>query len=245
MSARAAAQMRQSWNRRAEKDAFYYVETTHWDGDADKFFALGEERAAVLIDPVLSGDRGTALDIGCGLGRMSRALASRFERVVGVDVSDQMIAQARKLNADLPSITFLPTDGLSYAVEDGSQDFVFSYEVFQHMPSHEVIRLNIEAVGRALRARGAALIHMKIRPKAARDPVRSLLRHAPGWALSPIKRVLGKDPLTIDDAYRGADPFSTSEVAALFANAGMEVVEMRADPTHAPGTHVLVHAKRK
>ena len=36
----ADEQMRESWDRRAERDAFYYVETAHWDGDVDTFFAL-------------------------------------------------------------------------------------------------------------------------------------------------------------------------------------------------------------
>ena len=48
--------MKDIWNQRAKKDAFYYVESAFWDGDIDKFFALGEERSQLILDPILKGN---------------------------------------------------------------------------------------------------------------------------------------------------------------------------------------------
>jgi hypothetical protein len=31
--------MRESWDERARRDAFYYVETAQWDGDVEAFYA--------------------------------------------------------------------------------------------------------------------------------------------------------------------------------------------------------------
>ena len=87
-------EMKLAWNRRARKDAFRYVETKFWDSDVDRFFALGEEHTRLLIDPILDkymivGTGSTAVDVGCGAGRFTRALARRFDRVIGIDVSDE------------------------------------------------------------------------------------------------------------------------------------------------------------
>src|SRR5437870_5642065 len=97
------SRMRHRWNQRAQTDAFHYVETTFWNGDQEAFFKIGEERTRLVIDPILPSlsrpaSTSTALEIGCGLGRFSRALASRFGKVIALDVSDEMIRQAQGLH---------------------------------------------------------------------------------------------------------------------------------------------------
>src|SRR5207253_1465842 len=72
-------------------------------GDAQaRFFATGEGEVSGSLD--VGRELGLperferALDFGCGLGRLTRALAERFESVVGVDISARMLAAARGLN---------------------------------------------------------------------------------------------------------------------------------------------------
>jgi ubiquinone/menaquinone biosynthesis C-methylase UbiE len=49
----------------------------------------------------------TILDLGCGTGRFSNALATRFHaRLIGIDPSSKMLAQARSK---------VPSNGVSYA----------------------------------------------------------------------------------------------------------------------------------
>jgi SAM-dependent methyltransferase len=50
--------------------------------------------------------RFAALDFGCGAGRLTRALAEHFEQSVGVDISEQMVAEACRVNADVPNTEF-------------------------------------------------------------------------------------------------------------------------------------------
>ena len=38
---------------------------------------------------MIVGTGSTAVDVGCGAGRFTRALARRFDRVIGIDVSDE------------------------------------------------------------------------------------------------------------------------------------------------------------
>src|SRR6185436_7150994 len=71
-----------------------------WDVDA--FFATGRTDGlrfiADLIRVVPDAGRLSALDFGCGVGRITRTLADHFEAVDGVDVAPSMIARARELN---------------------------------------------------------------------------------------------------------------------------------------------------
>ncbi len=235
--------MRESWDERARRDAFYYVETAHWDGDVEAFYALGEERARILVDPVLGrlprpAAVCDALDLGCGVGRFSRSLAKRFRSVVGVDVSQEMVrqAQAQHPSDAFPNLRFEAGDGVSLPAADGSQDFAFSYEVFQHMPSEDVILANLREVARVLRRDGAALLHVKTESEhgtAAQLVPASLVRLA--------KRALGRDPLVSDPSFRGT-AVSRDRLEGLFREAGLSVRELREDPTHDPGTRVFVLA---
>jgi SAM-dependent methyltransferase len=235
--------MRESWDERARKDAFYYVETAQWDGDVEAFYALGEERARMLIDPVLGRlprPAGTcdALDLGCGVGRFSRALAARFKTVLGVDVSEEMVRQAGEQHPHdaFPNLRFEAGDGVSVPAADDSRDFVFSYEVFQHMPSEDVIQANLREVARVLRRDGAALLHVKT--EAERGTAARLVPHA---LVRLAKRALGRDPLVSDPSFRGT-AVSTDRLECLFNEAGLSVRELREDPTHEPGSRVFVLA---
>lgn len=249
---RAADEMRRGWDERARKDAFYYVETAHWHGDVEAFFALGEERTGLLVDPVLPqlaarAAGASALDLGCGVGRFSRALAARFREVVGVDVSNEMIRRAVELNPpeQYPNLRFVSSDGLTLPAPAASVDFLFSYEVFQHMPTHAVILRNLQEVRRVLRPSGAALLHVAVAGEAPRLSRSALGRLLPSGLVRLLqRRLLGRDPLAVDAAFRGAAPLSPGRLRALFHEAQLAVSEVRRDPTHPPGSRAFVLARR-
>lgn len=239
--------MRESWDRRARRDAFYYVETAHWDGDVEAFFALGEERARALVDPVLPGlprpaAECSAVDLGCGVGRFSRAFAGRFREVVGIDVSSEMVRHAREANPpeSYPNLRFEAGDGVTLPAADAAHDFVYSYEVFQHMPSEGVIRSNLREIARILRPDGLALLHVKTEPEGS--PMREgLARVVPDSAVRLVKRAVGRDPLVSDPSFRGT-AVRPERLPELFAEAGLTVHELRDDPTHEPGSRAFVVA---
>jgi SAM-dependent methyltransferase len=243
----AGDRMRESWDRRARRDAFYYVETAHWDGDVEAFFTLGEERTRVLVDPVLPrlgrpAAECSAVDLGCGVGRFSRAFASRFREVLGIDVSSEMVRHAREANPreSYPNLRFEAGDGVTLPTADAAHDFVYSYEVFQHMPSEGVIRSNLREVARILRPDGLALLHVKTEAEGGRVRAR-LARVAPDSAVRLVKRLAGRDPLVSDPSFRGT-AVSRERLPELFAEAGLTVHELRDDPTHVPGSRAFVVA---
>ena len=76
----------------------------------------------------------SVLEIGCGMGRLVRPLAARVARVVGVDLSEEMLRRARDYCSGLPNVELRVTDGRLDFLADGEFDFVFSHIVFQHLP---------------------------------------------------------------------------------------------------------------
>jgi hypothetical protein len=70
---------------------------------------------------------------------MSEHLAGIFGSLTGVDVSGEMIRGAKERLGHLPNATFVETDGASLPFPDASFDFVFSFIVFQHVPTKEAV----------------------------------------------------------------------------------------------------------
>lgn len=73
----------------------------------------------------------TALDIGCGTGRLTKVLARRFQSVSGIDLSAGMIEQAQMVNVAIPNVQFEVADAEALPFADNQFDFVFSSMALQ------------------------------------------------------------------------------------------------------------------
>jgi SAM-dependent methyltransferase len=140
--------MRQDWNDRAREDPHYYVAFGRREqGDAE-FFATavdvirGLRAEARHLRPVGRHfpPNLKALEIGCGPGRLMRPLSADFAEIHGIDVSDEMIRLAGEKLRGIPNahVYHTSTSDLS-RFPDESFDFVYSYAVFQHIPSRDVV----------------------------------------------------------------------------------------------------------
>ena len=149
--------MRAYWDGRARENAAWYVDTSldFTSPDMVAFFDTGRRIVGEALDdaPPAPGDY-LAVEIGSGLGRVCLALAERFRRVIGIDVSPEMVARARELvTAD--NVDFVLGDGTSLrSIGDGEADLVLSFTVFQHIPQVSVIEDYIVDAGRILRPGG-------------------------------------------------------------------------------------------
>jgi len=133
--------MRADWNARAGEDAYYYVAFGRRDQDDEEFFATAADVVRVLERELKRLDtRHAALEIGCGPGRLIRPLSRHFTEIHGVDISDEMIRLAGRRLADTPNAfpRHNSGDDLSFYASE-TFDLVYSYAVFQHIPSAEVI----------------------------------------------------------------------------------------------------------
>src|SRR5438067_13845037 len=123
--------MRRTWDALAGSEDSVYV------GDP----ATGAEELAGLFGRLGADPRGgLCVEIGCGPGRMTGALADRFDRVLALDVSPAMLEQARA-NVTAANVTFqtVPGERLD-GVEGGIANALVCYLVLQHLPSRAVVR---------------------------------------------------------------------------------------------------------
>jgi ubiquinone/menaquinone biosynthesis C-methylase UbiE len=90
-----------------------------------------------------------ALDFGCGAGRLTRALSERFGDVVGVDISEPMVAEARRVNGN--AARFVVNTGPELrGFADASFDLVYTSNVLQHIPDAGLIRSYVSELARVL-----------------------------------------------------------------------------------------------
>src|SRR5713101_2323510 len=99
--------MQRDWDERARENARYYVATGKEEWTDEEFFASGrqtvkEEILTDMINICQGKDPGAmrVLEIGCGAGRITRALSGLFGEVHAVDVSGEMVNKARAALAD-------------------------------------------------------------------------------------------------------------------------------------------------
>ncbi|SRR5581483_9462398 len=151
--------MRDDWDQRAKENARYYVNTATTEWTDQDFFASGERTVAEEIlsdmENICQGRSPRdmrVVEIGCGAGRVTRALASLFGEVHGVDVSGEMVREAKLALKDRPNAHVYQNNGRDLTVVPPLEfDFAFSSIVFQHIPSREIIENYVREVHRLLR----------------------------------------------------------------------------------------------
>jgi SAM-dependent methyltransferase len=168
--------MRADWDQRARENARHYVDTANADWTDDEFFASGEKTVAeeILTDlgNICQGKSPAemrVLEIGCGAGRVTKALARFFGEVHAVDVSGEMVRLATQALREHPKAFVYQNNGKDLAVvPDNPFDFAFSSIVFQHIPSREIIENYVREVHRLLRP--GALFKFQVQGGSDMDP---------------------------------------------------------------------------
>lgn len=152
--------MQEDWDARARANARHYVDNSKQEWSDEEFFASGVStvQEVILNDMVnICQDREPGsmriLEIGCGAGRMTRTLSTIFGEIHSVDVSGEMIRQARIALADRPNVFLYQNNGRDLDVLPPRMefDFAFSAIVFQHIPSYEIIENYVREVYARLR----------------------------------------------------------------------------------------------
>ncbi len=156
--------MRAYWDSAARQSAAWYVATGHL-AETDEFFRQGaaETDAFLSFCGVQPAKDATVLEVGCGVGRMTRRLAELFGQVVALDVSEEMLQRCRENLAGLPNVAYrlVEGDGTLGGVGEGEVDVVFSYVTFQHVPSAAAQLRYFANCARALRAGGRLAVQIR------------------------------------------------------------------------------------
>jgi 2-polyprenyl-3-methyl-5-hydroxy-6-metoxy-1,4-benzoquinol methylase len=135
------------------------------DEAVEEFFESGErylevvlERIRSTLDPEFAPR--TALDFGCGVGRVLVHLAKRCESVVGIDVAESMLMETRARcdSLGLANVSLLKGDD-SLSGVSGSYDLVHSFIVLQHIPPSRGMGLVTRLAG-LLAPEGVGVLHL-------------------------------------------------------------------------------------
>lgn len=228
--------IRQEWNELGWMDPYWAILTNpagkfgNWN--IEEFFAFGEQEIKEVINKAkeLGYPQGwdSALDFGCGVGRLTRALGKHFGKCYGVDISENMLAQARQLNQSLSNASFLlNTQEDLRLFKDNAFDMIYTNLVLQHLPRRSTIRHYISEFVRTLKRNGLLVFQL-----LSHIPLRNRIQ--PRRRLYAALRTFGVNerflycrlrlhPLRIHFIPPG-------EVIAFLKQIGAKVLEVRVDP---------------
>lgn len=157
---------RRFWDRAAQSNAAWYIATSY-TAESEQFFRLGAEETDTLLalcGVELHPDE-TVLEIGCGVGRMTRRLSQLAGHVMAADVSPEMLrrCEANLSGADNVDFVLVPGDGHMPGVPDNSVDVVFSYITLQHVPTKRAQCAYLTESARVVKPGGRLAIQVRDR----------------------------------------------------------------------------------
>jgi SAM-dependent methyltransferase len=165
----------------------------------DEFFHSGETEINRFMTSsgFVARRDGKALDFGCGVGRLSRALRPYFAEVYGVDISEEMVRLAREFTPDCKFLVI--NDHKLRPFANNFFDFVYSNRVLQHQPSKYLVESYICEFVRVAKPRAMVVFQLPFRRRfrrilQPRQRVYSLLR-AVGFGPEFLYRNLRLNPI--------------------------------------------------
>lgn len=222
--------VRRFWDARGQENAAFYVDTSldYAAPDMVRFFEVGDVvvREALEEGAAQPVERRLAVEIGCGLGRVCKALATRFDRVIGIDIAPSMVEQARVAVLD-GHVEFRCGDGHSLAgIEDASVDFLLTFTVFQHQPDKKLIADYLREAGRVLAPGGVIAAQWNNIPEARFR--RMKLKWRLSWRLRRVPVIGHRTGLRDEDGRRLSPQFLGTTATRQFMidaleRAGLEV----------------------
>jgi SAM-dependent methyltransferase len=220
-----AGGMQRYWDERAQEDPFYYVDSREALGapDEEAFWAGGEQVIQKIFQDLGVALSGTedVVEIGCGIGRLTRPLAHQARSVAALDVSEVMLEHARRYNPELENVEWIHGDGTTLApLSDESADACISFVVFQHLPDPDLTYGYVREIGRVLRPGGWAALQVSNDPRVHERPS--------GWArLRELRRaVLRTGPRTQNAAWRGSS-VEIDELRRVASDSGLDLEQVQ------------------
>lgn len=158
----------EQWEQLGRTDALWAIltdpEKKNGRWDEGEFFATGQAEISRLMARAselgLPAARQTALDFGCGVGRLTQPLAEYFHQVTGVDIASSMLEKARSCNGHGERCRYvLNTENHLHIFPDACFDLVYSNITLQHLPRRH-IRAYLAEFVRVLRPGGLLVFQL-------------------------------------------------------------------------------------
>lgn len=231
-------QLHEVWEGHGREDPLWAILTESekrsgkWDQDA--FFATGIAEVEALLGrlrhvaPTLAFDR--ALDFGCGVGRLTEALADHFQTVDGVDISESMVRRGADLSRHPETVRYHANTRSDLQMFDADTfSLVHSSIVLQHV-GRRLARQYIAEFVRVARPDGVVHFQLPTTPR-----------------LTPAGLVLRFVPDRVLDRARGMrmQGMPEREVVALLTGLGLDVLDVAPDDSAGPRWNSRRYTARK
>jgi len=236
--------MREFWDEKARENAMYYISSyrAYDQQDPEEFWKWGAILGERFLDESgieFSGEE-SVLEIGCGMGRMSRYFATRFRQVNGVDVSAEMIQLGRGALGDMNNITLDVGTGADLTLYRSEQfDFVFSYIVFQHIPDPAITENYLREAGRVLKPGGNFYFQLNTTRTSLRERLGAIKRRVLGSRGARSSGVPVAGPSGLDDPAWVGSRGTVSRVCRVLRDAGMEVISVKGEGSQYTWVHAV------
>jgi SAM-dependent methyltransferase len=234
-----ANRIRKQWEQLGASDPYWAVLThpgkkgRRWD--KAEFFQTGVDEIAGVMAALdrlgLVLARRTALDYGCGVGRLSRALAPHFERVIAVDISQAMVDEARANTREVGNVDVIRGSGRDLReVPDATVDLIYSNIALQHSPA-DMQRSVIREMGRVIAPGGVVVFQTPSHPNLRNW--HGVLHKAVGTrGLAFARRILLREETPME-----LHAVPKADVLALLARGGLVVRAV--EPDHSAGAGLV------
>ncbi|MBI5189458.1 MAG: class I SAM-dependent methyltransferase [Nitrospirae bacterium] len=219
--------VRKNWEAIGRHDPLWGVLTDpskrggRWD--EAEFYATGKAEAARVAEYVRrmapGHSFGRALDFGCGVGRLSFALAEHYGSVDGVDISKDMLHLAEKNNRFGGRVRFTLNTRCVLPFEDGVFDLVYSNIVLQHMDKKDALGYVREFI-RVVRPGGLAVFQAPDGDRGRGEAKSTTPVMTPGGVFTISMNVIPRRE--VEDAVAGAGGRLLDVVADGAAGEGFE-----------------------
>lgn len=204
------------WDDAARDNAAWHIATRH-QTESTAFFESGgyEVDEYLRLAGVTLDTTSTVLEIGCGVGRMTRRLAELAGNVIASDVSPEMLARAQHNLNDLHNIRYREVAGNGdLDLADETVTAVFSYITMQHVPTATAQERYFAESLRVLAPGGWALIQYR-----RNGPLPRLL----DWAGHLTHLARGRK--TLHRAWRGSRIPETTLRSHASANINIDILQ--------------------
>ena len=236
-----STRMRDFWDERAREDAFHFVDNRqrYQHPDTERFWAEGEKDLDTLLGAlglaVAQDDH--VVELGCGIGRLTRVLAARAAHVVALDVSPEMLTLAQEHNPLLENVEWVLGDGSTLTgVESASADVVVSHVVLQHIPSAKVQLGYVAEFARVLKPGGWAAFQLSTDPRVHEPREASPQQSRRGF----LKALVGQTPGGQDEPEWLGAFVPLDALGATAVSSGLELEQIEGSNTQ----FTLVRARR-
>jgi ubiquinone/menaquinone biosynthesis C-methylase UbiE len=150
----------------------------HYDYQAKVYNAqyLEEQKAkieAALKDAVL-GSNDFVLDMGCGTGFLFHRLIKTTKLIVGLDISQKLLLEAKRRTKNLSNVLLVRADADNTPFQDHLFDKIFAITLLQNMPDPTITILELKRISKP----EAVFVLTGLKKKFSRESFVDLLEQA-------------------------------------------------------------------